>query len=136
MTKEKILERNARQREYRKSNGNRLTKRYEKTKKGFLMRLYRNMESRIVGVQKEKYHLYEGKELMCREDFYSWALMNKDFHSLFEAYELSCYDRKLCPSVDRIDSKIGYRIENIEFVTHSENSRRGAISKRVHNKST
>lgn len=133
MIEEKRLELNARQREYRKSNGNSVCKKYEKTKKGFLMRLYRNMESRVTGVQKQKYHLYKGKELLSREDFYSWALINKDFHSLFNAYELSCYDRKLCPSVDRIDSKIGYTISNMEFITHSENSRRGAIGRKYKN---
>lgn len=136
MTEEKRLEKNAKQREYRKLKSNFVTKKYEKTKKGFLMRLYRNMESRITGVQKAKYHLYEGKELLSREDFYSWALINKDFHSLFNAYELSSYDRKLCPSVDRIDSKFGYQISNMQFITHSENSRRGAIGKRVIAKSS
>jgi hypothetical protein len=50
------------QQKLRKKNKNEYTKRYEKTKHGFLMRLYRNIKSRITGVQKKKYHLYEGKE--------------------------------------------------------------------------
>jgi hypothetical protein len=115
---------------YRQKNGNSVTKKYEKTKNGFLMRLYRNMKSRINGVQKEKFHLYEGKFLIEKEDFYEWAKNNGQFHLLFEDYELNNYDRKLAPSVDRINSKLGYELSNMEFITHSENSRRGGKVKR------
>ncbi len=45
------------QRENRKITNNIYTRRYEKTKKGFLVRLYRNMQSRTNGIQKKKYHL-------------------------------------------------------------------------------
>lgn len=117
-----------RQRLYRLRTGNSVTKKYEKTKKGFLMRLYRNMQSRIQGVQKQKYHLYGNKELLNREDFYNWALNNNIFNQLFEQYEKSNFDRKLAPSVDRIDSDKGYILTNMEFVTMSENSRRGSVS--------
>jgi hypothetical protein len=127
MTKREL--KNLKQREYRAKNNNKETKKYEKTKKGFLMRLYRNMQSRINGVQKLKAHLYNGKSLIDRQTFYEWATSNNSFYILFDAYELSNYDRKLAPSVDRIDSKIGYELNNIEFVTHSENSRRGALSR-------
>jgi len=46
-----------------RKNGNAITHKYEKTKNGFLMRVYRNMRSRIAGVQKEKFHLYAGKNI-------------------------------------------------------------------------
>ncbi len=103
--------------------------RYEKTKKGFLMRLYRNMKSRIDGVQKSKHHLYRGLGILDKGIFYKWAINCPEFHSLFDEYESSGYPRKLAPSVDRIDSSVGYRIDNMEFVTMSENSRRGSISR-------
>lgn len=118
------------QREYRKLVGNGATHKYEKTKNGFLVRLYRNMKSRVTGVQSAKYHLYEGKELLDKDSFYEWAKASKAFHSLFSLWEGSDYDRKLCPSVDRVNSNEGYSIDNMEWVTHSENSRRGALSKR------
>lgn len=126
MTRE---EKNAKQRLTRLANGNLYTKRYEKTKRGFLMRLYRNMNSRINGVQKQKFHLYCGKELLPKSEFYSWAMANSTFHELFEKYERSNYDRKLAPGVDRIDPSRGYCLENMEFVTHSENSRRSSITR-------
>ena len=119
----------ASQRKRRKETGNIVTKRYEKTPKGFLMRLYRNMQSRVTGVQKAKIHLYLGKSLLPRDDFYEWSLGSDVFNKLFNEWELSNYDRKLTPSVDRIDSDLGYELTNMEWVTHSENSRRGNVSR-------
>jgi hypothetical protein len=124
MTEEQLQK----QREFRAKTGNAITLRYEKTKNGKLMRIYRNMESRVTGVQALKYHLYKGKYLLPREEFYEWAKGNPDFDRLHDDWVKSGYLRKLAPSVDRIDSEKGYSIDNMEWVTHSENSRRGSIS--------
>lgn len=132
MTKKEIRDRyylkhreeiNARTREYRKRTNNVDTHKYEKTPKGFLMRLYRNMESRVTGVQKLKAHLYKGKELLERESFYEWALSHPKFWEMFRFWESNHYNRKLTPTVNRIDSTKGYALENIEWLTHSDNSR-------------
>jgi hypothetical protein len=119
---------NERQRNYRARTRNSNTKKYEKTPNGFLMRLYRNMQSRVTGVQKQKFHLYEGKALLDRQVFYEWAKNSHKFYELFEAYKLSNWDRRLCPTVDRIDSSRGYELDNMEWVTLSENARRGSIN--------
>lgn len=126
MTKEERL---AYQRERRKQNGNADTKKYEKTKQGFLMRLYRNMSSRVLGIQKQKQHLYLNKSLLSREDFYSWANSSENFHYMFKVWEDSGYDRKLCPTVDRKDSSKGYEEDNMRWLTHSENSALGALAR-------
>lgn len=118
-----------RQRELRKINGNANTKRYEKTIKGFLMRTYRNMKSRITGVQKKKYHLYKDKELINKFDFYYWSITNSDFATLFENWKRNEYKQKLTPSIDRIDSSRGYILENMRWITHSENSRLGSLNR-------
>ena len=118
-----------RQKEYRERTGNAATKKYERTKKGKLMRNYRNMESRIKGIQWRKAHLYEGKTLISRDEFYDWSMADPEFHRLFDEWVESGYERKLSPSVDRKDSSQGYEIENMEWVTHSENSRRGAMAR-------
>jgi len=126
MSNEEMLRK---QREYRRNNGNAVTKKYERTKKGKLMRNYRNMESRVQGIQWRKYHLYQGKPILSRQDFYDWAMACPEFHRLFEEWEASNYDRKLSPTVDRIDPSKGYEPANMEWVTHSENSRRGASNR-------
>ena len=93
------------------------------------MRKYRNMQSRILGIQKLKKHLYVGKSLLSREDFYRWAFQSETLKRLYSEWVKSGYSRKLTPSVDRIDPKIGYEISNMEWVTHSENSRRSSITR-------
>lgn len=123
------MNKNERQRLYRLKNNNWQTKKYEKTRKGFLVRLYRNMLSRVSGVQFTKFHLYAGKSILDKNIFYEWALSDSNFNKLFDDYEKSGYQRKLAPSVDRINSSIGYELSNMEFITMSENSRRGSISR-------
>jgi hypothetical protein len=124
MTEEQLRK----QRERRKRTGNATIKKYEKSPKGFLMRLYRNMQSRVTGVQKQKFHLYQGKELLDRQDFYNWSIDNPIFLEMFEIYKSSEFNRKLAPTVDRIDSSKGYSLDNMRWLTHSENSRLGSIS--------
>lgn len=119
------------QRENRAKNGNLSTKRYEKTKNGFLMRTYRNMFSRVSGIQRKKAHLYFGKPIMEKSDFYIWALSSKDFHELFGLWEVASYDRRLTPSIDRINPDDGYVPENIRWVTHSQNSRQTRRQKKL-----
>ena len=123
-----LLDKMARQREYRRLNGNACTTKYERSKPGKLMRIYRNMQSRIEGVQAGKHHLYRGKCLLSRAEFYEWALASESFHRLFDAWVGSGYQMKFAPSVDRINSSDGYRVGNMEWVTHSENSRRGSAA--------
>jgi len=121
-------ERLKKQRAYRKKNEDRCTRKYEKTPNGFLMRKYRNMQSRVLGIQKKKKHLYQGLKLLDRQTFYEWAKCNKDFHSLYNNWIKSGYERKLCPTVNRINPQNGYLLTNMEWITHSENSRLGALS--------
>ena len=119
------FDKNSWQKTYREQNKNKCTKKYEKTKSGFLMRTYRNMKSRVTGIQKKKAHLYQGLSLLNKFDFYTWSAADHMFHLLFESWEQSGYCRKLTPSIDRIDSTIGYQIGNIQWITHSENSKKG-----------
>lgn len=119
-------EKNAYQREYRNRVANACTWKYEKTKPGFLMRLYRNMKSRITGVQKRKAYLYVGKALLPKSEFYEWALASPKFHEMFARWIAAGYPRQLTPSVDRKDSDLGYEVPNMQWLTHSENSRKAS----------
>jgi len=98
-------------------------RRYEKTKNGFLMRLYCNIRSRVSGIQKNRSKYYLGKELMPKLEFYKWASGSWRFHFLFSEWESNGYPRKLTPTIDRIDSEKGYTKDNMRWMTHSENSR-------------
>ena len=117
------------QREYRARTGNKATKKYEKTPKGFLMRMYRNMKSRVTGVQKKKFHLYYGLPIMLKKEFYEWALNSWDFKILFQNWAANGFKPRETPSINRINNKKGYTKENCEFVTHSANSYLGSLSR-------
>ena len=127
MTNDKLK----RQRESRALNGNMHTKKYERTRKGKLMRTYRNMYTRVSGILKTKAHLYEGLDILARGDFYSWSLADKDYNSLFDSWVDSGYEMRLSPSIDRKDTSVGYTPNNIQWTTHSENSRRGSLNRGV-----
>ena len=114
------------QQKHRQLTGNKSTHIYEKTRQGFLMRLYRNMKSRVNGVNKNKAHLYKDKPLLDKETFYEWAKCSPMFMVLFRQYEEKGFNRKDAPSVDRKNSSKGYSLDNMEWVTMSVNSQRGA----------
>jgi hypothetical protein len=117
------------QRKHRAGNGNCETKRYEKTPNGFLMRTYRNMLSRVTGVQKHKAHLYSGLPILSRQEFYAISRTDPDFLRLFIDWRAARYNKKLTPSINRIHSTLGYLNYNIEWLTLSDNSRLGAFSR-------
>lgn len=102
---------------------------YNKTFKGLMVRCYRNMKSRVVGVQKQKFHLYGGLELLSKDDFYQWTRTDPAYKKLFKAWVRSGYTRRpATPSIDRIDTSRGYVLDNMQWITLSENSRKGACS--------
>lgn len=111
------------QREYRQRTGNASTRKYERTKKGKLMRTYRNMQSRVQGILLTKRHLYEGLEILGRHEFYQWAWNDPEFHRLYDGWVASGHQCGESPSVDRIDPDKGYTIDNMRWVTHRENSK-------------
>jgi hypothetical protein len=127
--KQMELTKSEKQKQYRLMNGNACTKKYEKTKRGFLVRMYRNMKSRTCGIQYLKSHLYLGLDLLDKQDFYQWANASAEFHEMFAAWETSGHCRKLTPTVDRIDSSKGYEVGNMQWLTHSDNSKKGNRSR-------
>jgi len=124
----------AQQRAYRRKNGNIQTQKYErKNPKGFMMRVYRNMLSRVTGVQRKKFHLYEGLELLPKEEFYSWALApDSDFWSLWTTWQMTGQRQADCPSIDREDPTKGYILDNMRWLPHSENSRLTRANRSTH----
>ncbi len=90
--------------------------------RGFLMRAYRNMLSRVVGIQKKKAHLYEGLTILPKSHFYAWALAEESpFWPLWHRWQKRDRDRRFTPSIDRIDAERGYTLDNMRWVTFSAN---------------
>lgn len=98
-------------------------RKYERgTKGGFLMRVYRNMKSRVLGVQKREREIYFGLEILPKDQFYAWSMSDNGFHVLFENWVASGRKRNLAPSIDRVDDFGGYVHGNMEWITQGENS--------------
>ena len=104
-------QKNAEQRARRAQNNNAYTKKYEKTPNGFLMRLYRNMKSRIEGVQKAKHHLYQGKKILPKEEFYEWAKSSPEFWKLFDDWTYHSYKRTMTPSGENKSLTVQFHID-------------------------
>jgi len=98
------------------------------------MRTYRNMTSRVKGILKKKAHLYEGLEILDKEPFYEWAKSNTEYQRLHEEWTASGYEYRLAPSIDRIDSSLGYTLDNIRWLPHWLNSKLGSDSRQDKNK--
>jgi hypothetical protein len=97
-------------------------RRYRRTLDGTLKSKYCQMSKRIRGLDNRgKY--YVGKDICSREVFYRWAYTQPNTNRLWNAYVKSGFKLKLALTIDRIDSRKGYTIDNMRFVTFSENSR-------------
>lgn len=102
-------------------------KHYLKTKRGFVGGTYTNMDGRVKG--RNKPWIYKGLDICSRAEFIEWSTKDRMFNMLFDEWERSGYEMKLTPSIDRINSNKGYTFDNMSWITHSENSQRGAFSR-------
>lgn len=126
--------RNTKAREYRKINllkVKEIEHNYRHSLRGNLTCTYKRMLDRVKGnmTQKRSIHHYKGLEILDRQEFLEWALKDKEYTLLHKLWVLSNYDIKYAPSINRIDSSKGYTIDNIEWLTHSENSRLGVLNR-------
>jgi hypothetical protein len=96
-----------------------------KTPRGYLCSQYTAMRARTMGYAEA---FYKGLPILPRLKFYTWALTETPFMELFAAYRASGWEYRLSPSVDRIDSTKGYTLDNIRFLTLSENCKRERVS--------
>jgi hypothetical protein len=96
---------------------------YRRTLKGFLETKYTAMQKRIQGKDKNCLRTVQGLPIVSRELFYDWAAQQTQLYSMFWSYECSGWDFKLCPTIDRINPRRGYELDNMRFVTQSENAK-------------
>lgn len=99
-----------------------------RTLEGLVKKAYVSMKARTGGKAPIKTrHLYTGLGLMPRNEFLTWALSDHTCLALYGAWVNSAYDRKLVPSIDRIDTQRGYVRGNVQWLTLSDNSKKANL---------
>jgi len=69
-------------------------------------------------------HLYKGLPICSKQEFYKFSLNDPNFIRLWASWVYIGYESRLTPSINRIDPKQGYELDNMEWLTWSENSKR------------
>lgn len=74
---------------------------------------------------------YINLPILRKQDFYTWALSNSEYLKLHTTWVESNYKRELTPTVDRIDSKQGYLLENMRWLTWQQNTFLGLFNRKT-----
>ena len=88
--------------------------RYSRSKIGLITKIYIH-QVYVSKKDKTKKLSYTKKELI------DWFFNNIKFDKLYNNWVNSGYDKKLTPSVDRINDHKGYSLDNIQLMTWDEN---------------
>lgn len=98
-------------------------KKWRRSPRGYLNRVYGGIKTRCTNTKHKKNAKYHGLPVMSWDEFVQWGL-TPEFEKMYAAYLQSGKDRKLAPSVDRIDPTKGYVLGNVQWLTLSDNSKR------------
>lgn len=84
------------------------------TKDGKIQAMYKGIKTR------SQYSSYL-KDLPSFKDFYQFTNNSLEFHTLFNRWKESEFEYLLMPSPDRKNTSLGYRLDNIQFLTLNDN---------------
>ena len=87
----------------------------------YLRTRYTEIKQRCSNPNNTRADLYNGVEYCTKEEFLETFVNNNQFLKLFEEWKSSGWKNTLSPSIDRIDPKKGYTLDNIQVITHSHN---------------
>lgn len=87
----------------------------------FLKRVWNNIKIRCTNKYHSTAKYYYGKKYCDRDEFINYFKNNKTFLKLFKRWAKFDYEYKEIPSINRKNNDLGYLLENLEFITHSEN---------------
>jgi hypothetical protein len=91
--------------------------------KVFVNKMYDNMYCRVKNYS-GKHASYKGLEICSRAEFKNFALNNKQLIELYQAWQKNNYHQHFLPTPDRINRILGYSLNNIQFLTYIENTRK------------
>lgn len=104
---------------------------YRRTPSGYVRVTYASMRGRVRGTatRKRTAYIYLNLPICSKQEFVQWSLDNAQFHRLHRNWVLSNYNNKLSPSINRIDPRGGYTINNVEWLTMSQNCSLASVMK-------
>lgn len=101
---------------------------YRKSLPAKIYRMWEKMNARLslqrgdVGA-----NCYAGiRVLITKEEFCTFAESSEELKDLYNTWSLSGYKRKDIPCLSRINPDLNYTLNNIQFISRSEQSRRDA----------
>lgn len=100
-----------------------LKKAYRRTKEGLITNLYGHQIERS---KKNGYRLPD----YSKQEFKDWLYSQELFHLMFNEWKMSGYEKRLTPSIDRLNDYIHYCFGNIQLVTWEENNIKGQKDRR------
>jgi hypothetical protein len=94
----------------------------------FIRRMFSYMQSRVRGFgNKAHYGYYINLPICDRKIFYKFAFRNWQLKYLYHNWILSGYKKQLLPTPDRIFREKGYTLDNIQFLTFSDNVKKSHV---------
>lgn len=97
---------------------------------GFLRKRHWNAKRRVKGRNGKPHREGDsafGKPLCSIQDFLRWAIEGRVYSTMYYAWIESGRKRAMTPTIDRIDPRRGYEIDNLQWLTLSQNSRKGTF---------
>lgn len=74
---------------------------------------------------------YFGKDFLTKSDWNEWCYEDRNYKAFIKLYNKwveNGFERKSTPSIDRIDNKLGYMRNNLQWLSLSDNSSKGIKS--------
>ena len=80
-----------------------------------------------IGRSGKKLYFVTGKEFLSKDEWIKWCYEEKNYKKFMKLYSKwveGDFSEKLNPSIDRINSKIGYLVGNLQWLSKSDNCKK------------